>query len=113
MDPADRVDGQWDHMVDIAAHDPFEAVPQADDVYLFEPGADGRRPDDAVDAGGGPAADEDCKIVMVLHKSMIASSPTCRPAGAACRPSVSHNEKTGSGMTQPGSKTNVLRGELE
>ena len=74
MDPGDRVDGQWDHMVNITVHDPFEAVAQPDDVYPFEPGADGRRPDDAVNAGGGPAADEDGEIVMVLPKSMIAES---------------------------------------
>ena len=80
MDPADRVDGQWDHMVNIAAHDPFEAVAQPDDVDLFESGADGRRPDDAVNAGGGPAADQDGEIVMVLHKSMIAESRTLSAA---------------------------------
>ena len=55
-------------MVDIALHDPLEAVSQPDDVYFFEPGADGRRADDAVNAGGRPATDEDREIVMVHHK---------------------------------------------
>ena len=38
-----------------------------DDVDAFEPGADGRGADDAVDAGRRAAADENGEIVMVLH----------------------------------------------
>src|SRR5579862_3356763 len=74
MNPADCVDGQGGHMGDIALHDPFEAIAQPDDVYLLESGADGRRPDDAVDARGGPATDEDGEIVVVVHTSMITES---------------------------------------
>jgi hypothetical protein len=74
-------------MVNIAMHDPFEAVAQPDDVYLVESGADGGRADDAVDAGGRPATDEDREIVMVLHGSMIPESRTISaaiPAAFAC-----------------------------
>src|SRR3989442_767372 len=81
MDAADGVDGQGNHMVDIPLHDPFKAVAQPDDVDLFESGADGRRADDAVNAGGRPAADEDREIVMVRHKWMIPESDTV--SGAA------------------------------
>src|SRR5439155_5309476 len=48
---------------------------------LFESGADGRRADYAVNAGGRPAADEDREIVMVRHKWMIPESDTV--SGAA------------------------------
>src|SRR5439155_20886826 len=81
MDAADGVDGQGNHMVDIPLHDPFKAVAQPDDVDLFESGADGRRADYAVNAGGRPAADEDREIVMVRHKWMIPESDTV--SGAA------------------------------
>ena len=74
MDPADGVDGQRHDVVDVALHDPLEAVADADDVDALEPGADGRRADDAVDAGGRAAADQNGEIVMVLH---------------GCRPDVS------------------------
>ena len=40
--------------VDVALHDPLEAVADADDLDAFEPAADRRRADHAVDAGAGP-----------------------------------------------------------
>ena len=49
------------HVLDVALHDPLEAVADADDLDAFEPAADGRGADDAVDAGGGAAADENCE----------------------------------------------------
>ena len=54
-------------VIDVALHDPLEAVADAEDLDAFERGADGRRADDAVDAGGGAAADQDGEIVMVVH----------------------------------------------
>ena len=54
VDAADGLDGQRRDVVDVALHDPLEAVADADDVDAFELGADRRRADDAVDAGGGP-----------------------------------------------------------
>ena len=53
--------------VDVALHDPLEAVADADDVDAFEAGADGGRADDAVDAGGRAAADENGEIVRSCH----------------------------------------------
>jgi hypothetical protein len=68
VDPADRVDGQGGGVIDVALHEPLEAVAHADDVDAFEPGADGGRGDDTVDAGGGAAADEDREtLVMFRH----------------------------------------------
>ena len=42
----------------VPLHDPLEPVADADDVEPAETGADRGRADDAVDAGGGTAADE-------------------------------------------------------
>ena len=67
MDPADGVDRQRGDVVDVPLHEPLEAVADADDVEPFEAGADGGRGDDAVDAGGGAAADEDRKTLVMFH----------------------------------------------
>ena len=64
VDAADGVDRERHDMVDIALHDPGEAVADADDVEAFEPGADGRRADDRVDARGRATADENGELVM-------------------------------------------------
>jgi hypothetical protein len=61
-------------MADITLHDPLETVAQADDFQLLEPGPDGGRPDDAVDAGSWTASDENCEVLVVLHTTMIAES---------------------------------------
>src|SRR5580704_12768192 len=90
MDPADGVDGQWGHMGNIALHDPFEAIAQPDDVDLLESGADGRRPDDAVDAWGGPATDEDGEVVVVFHNSMITEGRWRRATADARRAPARH-----------------------
>ena len=54
-------------VIDVPLHQPLEAVADADDVEPFEAGADGGRGDDAVDAGGGSAADEDGEPLMMFH----------------------------------------------
>ena len=71
MDPADGVDGQRRDVIDVPLHEPFEAVADADDVEPFEPGADGGGGDDAVDAGGRPAADEDGEPLMMFHDEVM------------------------------------------
>ena len=58
-------------VVDVALHEPLEAVADAEDVEPFEPGADGRRADDAVDAGGGAAADQDGEPLMMFHDASV------------------------------------------
>ena len=50
-----------------ALHDPLEAVADAEDLDALEPGADGGGADDAVDAGGGAAADEDGEFLRGAH----------------------------------------------
>ncbi len=64
MDAADLFDLERDDLVDVALHDPFEAVADADDFDAFEAAADGRRADHAVDAGSGAAADENCEPLV-------------------------------------------------
>ena len=59
VNPAHRLDGQGHRLVGVPLHDPLEPVADADDVDAAETGADGGGADDAVDAGGGAAADED------------------------------------------------------
>ncbi len=51
-------------MIDVALHDPREAVANADDLDAFEASADRGRADDRVDAGGRATTDEDGKLVM-------------------------------------------------
>src|SRR5262249_62105916 len=60
-------DRQRNHVLDVAAHQPLEAVADPDDLDAFERSADRRRADDAVDAGSGTAADEDAQLVVLLH----------------------------------------------
>ena len=63
VDAADGVDGERHDMRRVALHDPLEAVADPDDGDAFEAGADGGGADDAIDAGGRAAADQDGKIV--------------------------------------------------
>ena len=71
VDPADVLDGQWGDVLDVALHQPLEAVAAADDLESFETRADRGRADDAVDAWRGSAADENCERVMVLQRSLF------------------------------------------
>ena len=64
VDPADVFDPERDDMVDVALHDPLEAVPDAQDLDVLELGPDRGRANDAVDAGGGSAADQDGQLVL-------------------------------------------------
>ena len=41
-------------MIDVALHDPLEAVAEPDDLEAFELGADGGGADDALMPGAGP-----------------------------------------------------------
>ena len=74
MDAADAFDRERRDVIDVALHDPFEPVAQADDVDALEPGADGRRCDDAVEAGSGAAAAENCQLVVGVHVAVIVIS---------------------------------------
>src|SRR5256885_1619234 len=67
MDAAGRVDRERHDMIDVAPHDPFESVANADDVEPFEPRANGGSAHDAVDAGRGSAADQNREAVVMLH----------------------------------------------
>ncbi len=63
MDTAARFDRQRHDVIDVALHQPREAVADADDVDALEPRANRGGGDDAVDAGSGTAADENRKLV--------------------------------------------------
>ena len=73
VDAADAFDRERDDVLDVALHDPLEAVADADDLDAFEPRADRRRADHAVDARGRPAADENRHVGVVFHAGMISS----------------------------------------
>ena len=89
MDPADRLDGERHHVIDVAAHDPFEPVAQADHLDALETRANRRGADDAVDPWGGAAADENCEVVVMLHPLILADRRGPTPWGLAVRPRFS------------------------
>src|SRR5262249_54313236 len=62
MDAAHVVDAERHDVVDVAAHDPLEAVADAEDADAREHAADRGGADDAVDPGRGSAADQDCEL---------------------------------------------------
>jgi len=72
VDAADVADREGHDVVDVALHDPFEAVLDADDIGPCQGSADGRRPDDAVDAWRRSTACEDCESLDVrVHASSL------------------------------------------
>ena len=79
VNAADRFDGERHDVIDVALHDPLEPVADAEDVDAFEPGADGGRADDAVDAGRRAAADENRQLMVMLH---FQKDGTRRPRGS-------------------------------
>jgi hypothetical protein len=70
VDAADQVDGQRHDVVDVAAHQPFEAVADADDFDAFEAGANRRRADHAVDAGRRSSADENGEAAVRIGRGI-------------------------------------------
>jgi hypothetical protein len=57
VDAADGLDGERGHVVDVAVHDPLEAVADPDDFHVLQARPDGGRADHAVDAGSRSAPD--------------------------------------------------------
>ena len=74
VDAAHVVDGERRHVLDVALHDPVEAVADAEHPDAFERAPDGGGADDAVDAGGGAAADEDREVRASTHAASMAST---------------------------------------
>src|SRR6185436_17649050 len=68
VDAARVLDGQAAAVLDVALHDPFEAVLDAEHLDAFERGTDGRGADHGVDAGRGSAADEDGHAFAGRHE---------------------------------------------
>src|SRR4026209_1753947 len=65
-------------VLDVALHDPFEAVANADHVHTLEPCTDRRGADDAVQARRGTAPAEDGELVMLIHEAdIVISDPSC------------------------------------
>src|SRR4030095_3878602 len=94
MDSADAFDGERCDVVDIALHDPFEAVANADDLAAFQPGADGGGADDTVDTGSGPAARDDCEIGVLIHSAERISEFGARPRAALRQKGVRGRQRT-------------------
>jgi hypothetical protein len=67
VDAAHLADGQRADVVDVALHDPVEAVVDADDVEAGQDGADRRRADDRVDARRGAAAHENADLLRLVE----------------------------------------------
>ena len=67
VNAAHRFDGQRDDVIDVALHDPFEAVANAEHVDPIEPGPNRRRPNHAVDARGRSSADENSERLVMFH----------------------------------------------
>src|SRR5690606_15674282 len=85
VDAAHRLDRERDGVVRSALHQPGEALLDADDIDAVEPGANRRRADDAVDAGGRPAADHDCESLLLLRHGVRASWPADWPPVSVSR----------------------------
>src|SRR5262249_47316684 len=98
MDPADVVDRQRRDVLDVAVHEPFESVADADDFHAFKGGADRRGPDHAVDSGGGSAADENGQFLVMLHANL----------GANVRPYIIDGGRT-PGRVSPTTRTRTRR----
>ncbi len=67
VDAADGVDGERQHVLGVALHDPLETVPDADDLDPLQDAADGGRADDAVDPRCRTTADEDGELLPLAH----------------------------------------------
>jgi hypothetical protein len=67
VNPAHGIDRQRDDVIDVAAHQPFEAVADADDIEAVEARPDRRGADDAVDAWSWTTADENGEPPMTFH----------------------------------------------
>ena len=94
MNAADSIDRQWDDMVDVALHDPLEAVAYPEHAHLLDPRPDSGGTNNTVDAGGGAAADENGEVLMALHRTMVAEFRAWElhtlPEWAATAPPVTH-----------------------
>ncbi len=97
VDPAHLVDRERPHVVDVALHDPLEAVADPEHLDALEQAADGGRADHAVDAGSGPAPDQDRQSLLMAHgltsrdapgagRSRKYSPAVIRRRGPACYP---------------------------
>ena len=70
VDAGDRINGQRAGVIDVALHEPLEAILDAEHVDALEQCADGGGGDDAVDAGRRPSAHEDREFLAVRHEAL-------------------------------------------
>src|SRR5215207_781486 len=104
MDAAHRLDGQGGDMIDVALHEPLEAISNPDDVDAFEPRADRRRRDDTVDTGGGSAADKNGQPLMMFH-----SLRSYKLSGRLCRYCACEHQTTARRHRRPVGQTRARR----
>jgi len=62
----------------VALHDPFEAVADSDDFDALQDRADRGGRYDAVDPRSGTSADEDCKMLVWVHRQKLTRSLTVK-----------------------------------
>ncbi len=89
VDPADIVDFERRDVFDVATHDPLEPVAEAEYFDPLEPSANGRRPNDGVDAGGRAPADRESPSFLRCPLD----SPSARSARPARDPNSAAGEK--------------------
>ena len=94
MNSTHSVDGQRGDVVDIAPHDPLETVAEADHANVLQTASDCCCADDAVDARGRPAGDEDGKFVAVMgHRLGVRRSALARRDEEASRESSTEEKR--------------------
>ena len=74
VDAARVGDGERHDVRGVALHEPAEAVVDAEHLDAGEARANGRRADDAVDAGGGAAADQDGERLSSMSERAVRAS---------------------------------------
>ncbi len=81
VDPAHLADVEGGHVIDVALHDPLEAVAHPEHIDSLQPCPDGGRADDAVDPRCRPAAHQDRQCPPLGHRRV---PPVTRTGRAAC-----------------------------
>ena len=92
MDAADLLDLERPHVVDVALHDPLEAVVDAETSTPSRTARIVAAPITLLMPGGGPPADEDGEVLLLTHgwdPRGILAKRRIRRAGTPSRPARS------------------------
>src|SRR5260221_559573 len=95
MDAAHLVNRQRHDVVHVAAHDPLEPVADPQHLDALQLAADRGGADDAVDAWGGSAADEDGELLGLTHEEDLTMTAGESPSRACHSPDPLFLPRTG------------------